>query len=744
MSQMKKALCLLCAAAIIVGTVLSQKYTYGVRADNEDYRLQEALDVSGSDVSGNEESPFTEEDLRMIEMARKELQKLLKDRTVMALVYLADELPVRREASEDSAAVVTVPSGQQVQIQDVVIDNAMEAWEYVTFYYQGALYDGYIKRSNLACSDEVFLAWEQEYGMNPAAYSVMTLDGVALANYGDIDQFPESYRSALKALKDAHPNWTFVKMNTNLEWNEVVQNEMVRGRNLIPLSYPSYMQDGQYGNSNWAYITEDALKYYLDPRNGLNEDWIFEFEQLTYNASYHTESAVQSFLNNTFMAGTVPGTVLSYAKTFWAIGAELGVSPFHLACRVYQEQGNGTSPLISGTYPGYEGYYNHFNIKASGKTNEEVIRNGLQYAKEQGWYNGYYSIYGGSKVISANYILKGQDTLYLQKFDVDASYNGLYYHQYMQNVCAPTSEGKNIRKLYNNAGSLENTFVFKIPVYNNMPAQACPKPTREPQATTAFMITPPAGYTDPTIYLDGIAYSAVSAQGNFSVDPGSKDFKTAVMYKYDADGVAEGMYVWELSYDGTQYIATPIPEFEDLLSYEGFSIRLTGKTGMRMKTGISIELRKKLIQENIAGYTLKEYGTLIMAEEDRKNYPMIKDGNKVSKGMTYGYTSSGEFKDLVLETVGDRYRFAAVLVGMPSDYYKVKYAFRSYIVLSKNGNDVILYGSPVARTLYRLAEKFIASGAYPEDTSAGQFLRSIITDGDAAVSEAALAEKTEE
>lgn len=184
----------------------------------------------------------------------------------------------------------------------------------------------------------------QEYGMNPAAYSVMTLDGVALANYGDIDQFPESYRSALKALKDAHPNWTFVKMNTNLEWNEVVQNEMVRGRNLIPLSYPSYMQDGQYGNSNWAYITEDALKYYLDPRNGLNEDWIFEFEQLTYNASYHTESAVQSFLNNTFMAGTVPGTVLSYAKTFWAIGAELGVSPFHLACRVYQEQGNGLRP----------------------------------------------------------------------------------------------------------------------------------------------------------------------------------------------------------------------------------------------------------------------------------------------------------------------------------------------------------------------------------------------------------------
>ena len=729
---MKKALCLLCAAAIIVGTVLSQKYTYGVRADNEDYRLQKALDVSGSDVSGNEESPFTEEDLRMIEMARKELQKLLKDRTVMALVYLADELPVRREASEDSAAVVTVPSGQQVQIQDVVIDNAMEAWEYVTFYYQGALYDGYIKRSNLACSDEVFLAWEQEYGMNPAAYSVMTLDGVALANYGDIDQFPESYRSALKALKDAHPNWTFVKMNTNLEWNEVVQNEMVRGRNLIPLSYPSYMQDGQYGNSNWAYITEDALKYYLDPRNGLNEDWIFEFEQLTYNASYHTESAVQSFLNNTFMAGTVPGTVLSYAKTFWAIGAELGVSPFHLACRVYQEQGNGTSPLISGTYPGYEGYYNYFNIKASGKTNEEVIRNGLQYAKEQGWYNGYYSIYGGSKVISANYILKGQDTLYLQKFDVDASYGGLYYHQYMQNVCAPTSEGKNIRKLYNNAGSLENTFVFKIPVYNNMPAQACPKPTGEPQATTAFMITPPAGYTDPTIYLDGIAYSAVSAQGNFSVDPGSKDFKTAVMYKYNESGVPTGMYVWELAYNGTAYVATPLPQLEDLLTYHGFSIRITGKSGIRFKTGISAELKNKLIQSGVDGYTLKEYGTLVMNNANRSQYPMVKGGQKVLSGLSYGYNNSGALEDVVYETVDGRNRYTSVLVGMPATQYKVEYAFRGYIILNKNGQDVTIYGPAVGKSIYSLAEQLLSSGKYEEGSSAQEFLKQLIADGDAA------------
>lgn len=78
-----------------------------------------------------------------------------------------------------------------------------------------------------------------------------------------------------------------------------------------------------------------------------------------------------------------PGTDMKFYHIFWTIGAEENrqVSPFHLAARVLQEQGQGTSPLISGIYPGYEGYYNYFNVGASGSTNEQVIINGLNYAK---------------------------------------------------------------------------------------------------------------------------------------------------------------------------------------------------------------------------------------------------------------------------------------------------------------------------------------------------------------------------
>lgn len=407
--------------------------------------------------------------------ARAALGELLQDREVMALVYLTDEYEVRRTPQEDGGVVTAIPSGSQVLIRDVAPDGYGTPWAEVLFACGDREYTGYIERYYLAVADERFLDWESRYDMNP--YSGQALFS-ARADYEDVRQFPESYQSALMAVKSAHPNWIFVKQNTGLDWSTVVYNEMLDARNLIPSSYPDVMKNGAH-STGWAYVSEGALKYYLDPRNWLSEQYIFQFEQLTYNESYHEESAVQNFLKDSFMAGNVPGQGIPYSRAFWNVGRELGVSPSHLACRVYQEQGrNGGSPLITGNYPGYEGYYNYFNIGASGTTQEQVIRSGLQKAKESGWNSVYASLQGGARVISLNYILKGQDTLYLQKFDVDGSYNGLYWHQYMQNICAPSSEGSNMCKLYREAGALGNSFVFKIPVYNNMPARACSKPTQ--------------------------------------------------------------------------------------------------------------------------------------------------------------------------------------------------------------------------------------------------------------------------
>ncbi len=732
---MKRYLVYLCSLALILTMLTEGKYTYRVAAAS--------MDAAAISRFWQREYTFSEEEQQWIEEAKNVLQEILEERTVMALVYLSDTYPVRANPDVDSPVVVEVPSGQQVQIQDIAINSPYDVWEKVTFYYQGQEYSGYVERANLACSDEVFLTWESDYGMNPTARGLMTLTQEGVQVYADVEQFPESYQAALIALKEAHPNWTFVKMNTNLNWNEVVENQMERGRNLIPSSFPDYMWD-EIHSPNWAYVTEDSLKYYLDPRNGLNEEGIFQFEQLTYNASYHTEAALQNFLNNTFMAGLVPKTVLTYAHTFFKTGEELGVSPFHLACRVYQEQGAGKSALISGTYPGYEGCYNYFNIGASGTTTEEVIITGLERAKKEKWTDAdhpesggaYYSLHGGARIISANYILHGQDTLYLQKFDVDNSYDGLYWHQYMQNVCAPTSEGKNIRKSYENAGSLENTFVFKIPVYNNMPENPCEKPTEKPieniPVSYTISLTPPEGYSDATIYVDGVEWTAtVSGGDSYCVDVSHGDATTAVMYQYNEKNVPIGMHVWELDHDGKQYQATEVPELNDLLSYHGFSIRITGKSGIRFKTGIAAEVRDKLLSpEGAGGYQLKEYGTLVMNNANRDQYPLIKGGEKVLSGLSYGVSASGVLEDKIYETVDGRHRFTSVLVGLPVSQYKTEFAFRGYAVLTKNGQDVTIYGPTIWRSIYELSEQLLNLGIYKEGSSADAFLKKLISDAD--------------
>lgn len=666
-----------------------------------------------------------------VEAAGEALTVLAAEREIMALVYLSDEYPVRTSPDYEGGTAVTVLSGQTVNILDVYVDDNMEIWYYVGLEYKGQEIQGYVPRMYLASSDSRFLEWEEMYGMNfqDSAYAT---DGEEKAAYPDIDQFPESYRQALLALKQKHPNWRFVKMNTGLDWDNSVYQQLQNGKSLIEYTQEEWAKEGLYDDGQWYYASEAALEVYMDPRNGLTENGIFQFEQLTYNEECHTLEAVTAFLRNTFMTDSkpAPGTNTTYAQLFWDIGREDGrkVSPFHLAARVLQEQGKGTSPLISGTYKGYEGYYNFFNIKASGTTSQQIYENGLKYAKEQGWYGVEKALRGGADFISANYIRKGQDTLYLQKFNVNP--NGTYApytHQYMQNIMAPTSEAFSMKRLYESASAVDSTFVFKIPVYENMPEAPCTKPS----ASTNVVLKLPSGYSDTTVWLDGVAYQGERRDSRLIVEAPDGKAGTAVVYQYNASGVPVGMAVWSLRYNGVAYTATKEPGLADLLTYHGFSIRVTGKTGIRFKTGISAELRGKLISAGINGYKLKEYGTLVMNNANRAQYPMIRGGAKVAGGISYGMDSSGNMQDVVFETVDGRYRYTSVLVGLPVEQYKTEYAFRGYIVLEKDGVETTLYGPVVARSIYNLAQQLLSQGSYPAGSAAETFLKKLVSDADA-------------
>lgn len=451
----------------------------------------------------------------LTEEAKAALKELVQSEYIMALVYLCDSYEVKEQPDFESPAVATLKSGHTVFIKDIEADpETGTIWYQVSFYIEENEYTGYISKDYLAYSNENFIAWEKMY-VEPIVqlfeqFGGSTVyvgnDGASNTYSNDVAQFPASYQAALQSLKNSHPNWTFVKFDTGLDWNTVVSAEMVGARSLVYYTAKDAWKKAKYDN-NWYYASEGAVKYCLDPRNGITENRIFQFEQLTFNASYHNADAIQNILNNTFMKGIVPQSNVSYATAFYNIGKNRGISPFHLASRVLQEQGvNGGSPLISGTYPGYEGYYNYFNI---GATSDNPIINGLKYAKQQGWTTPYLSLNGGAQSIGNGYILKGQDTLYLQKWDVDSATN-VATHQYMQNIQAPNSEASTIRSLYNQAGALGSTFVFKIPTYNNMPDSASPDPSIEKITLSTTAVELKGGYTANVTYSLANAASSQS------------------------------------------------------------------------------------------------------------------------------------------------------------------------------------------------------------------------------------------
>ena len=169
------------------------------------------------------------------------------------------------------------------------------------------------------------------------------------------------------------------------------------------------------------------------------------------------------------------GTKISYAKTFVEAGKLRNVSPVQLASRVVQEQGvNGNSLTINMKSDG-KTYYNLFNINVSGNDTEAGLLAGAQYAYDQQWFSVEASIKGGAKFIKKQYINQGQATLYFQKYNVVDSSN-LFNHQYMQNIRAANDEGNTMYRAYLKNGILSSTFEFTIPVYENMPVLAVPRP----------------------------------------------------------------------------------------------------------------------------------------------------------------------------------------------------------------------------------------------------------------------------
>lgn len=304
-----------------------------------------------------------------------------------------------------------------------------------------------------------------------------------------IKNFPESYKIKLRELHKEHPTWKFTALDTKISWDVLLKNQCVTGRNLLqePDAWKSFDEDAydwknnawySFDSGDWNQACSEVIAYYLDPRNFLDKN-IYQFLVLSDDGSTVSPDVINQIIKNTFMYDKNCDTDLSYAEGIIKAAKEAGASPYMLVARLLLEQGSKGNSLAHGYEIGGKKYYNHFDIGAYRHSGNSAIYNGAVYAKNKGWDTAYKALEGGAKFLVKSYVGVGQNTLYLQKFDVVDGGNGLYGHQYMTNILAANEEGATLRKTIENAGADKTELNFLIPVYKNMPdsTPALPKKT---------------------------------------------------------------------------------------------------------------------------------------------------------------------------------------------------------------------------------------------------------------------------
>lgn len=223
---------------------------------------------------------------------------------------------------------------------------------------------------------------ETTYDSNIKNVDLKTADIQDEAFENSIVTFPDTYKPYLRYLYTIHPNWTFTPLHTGLDFDASVIAE----KPVCSIEISSgQCETNPYTvtEKGWCIATDAATKFFLDPRNFLNEIYIFMFENLGYNSIY-TEEIVQKILDGTFMSGLSLIDNQTYASIFVEAGQIADVSPLYLASLAIQEVGRNGSMATTGNQFDYEGYtyynlYNFFNIGAYSSASSPV-KAGLVYA----------------------------------------------------------------------------------------------------------------------------------------------------------------------------------------------------------------------------------------------------------------------------------------------------------------------------------------------------------------------------
>lgn len=458
-------------------------------------------------------------------------------------------LRIRNLPSTNGAQLGTIPYGTIVRIVGEGSGNGCaDKWLEVIYSSGNSNIRGY------ACS--TYIDNISEYDTDSNTPTTPPLNNEDFEAYLTNQGFPESYKVKLRVLHEQHPNWIFVGIKVRDSWQTSLnlQNEDGRSTLNVNATRKAQGQEGYLSTSSghynyetdtfvpkdgayWFQANSEAIGYYLDPRNFLDEKNVFMFENLLQNDAIHTKTVVDGILSSDFMK--------QYSNFFMNGARNYNVSATHLASLSRQEVGITDTNIVTNGRAGvladgvnYNGYYNFFNIGAS--SSEDPKLQSLKSAKARGWNTPEKSIMGGASFISSGYINAGQYTAYLQKFNVDPNATKGIWHQYMTNIAALSSPAITTYNSYNNLGFINHSFIFSIPIFTNMPERT---------------FLPPLG--NPNNWLKEIKINGIALSGfyggttNYTIDIPYEEEITIEAKKVNANASVSGVGTKALTEDKT-------------------------------------------------------------------------------------------------------------------------------------------------------------------------------------------------
>lgn len=341
--------------------------------------------------------------------------------------------------------------GQYVRVIAVQRGSDGYDWYQIVFVYKGYTKVGYMR------SDFVTYIGDDR----------------AYRKYLDEQGFPKSYQPYLRALYAASGGkWTFVAYKTGLDWKDALEMESTLGVSLIHRNYDPAQRStapGAYDSSTgewrqfepgWYAASRETVAYYMDPRSYLTDGTCIAFELLSSNNAI-TRDQLKKVLDDCVWATD------ELIDEFIQAGKEANVSPIYLAVKARSEIGTGDTKNATG-YPLSDGkkYYNFFNIGAYGGSDPNY--NGILYAQKEGWDTSYKALLGGAKFISGSYIAKGQNTMFLQRFNF--SKTNTFGHQYATDITYAYMGGWDTYGSYAENNMLGVNLIISVPILENMPS----------------------------------------------------------------------------------------------------------------------------------------------------------------------------------------------------------------------------------------------------------------------------------